>query len=380
MCAARNSLSPPQLLWKTIPKEQLFKPDGKIHLEALLLHFSRGGRLSLADAHIIVDHAVTIISESSNVPRLGGAFSVVGDLHGQFYDLAKIVRHCGFFSSRKYLFLGNCIGGGRFNCETILTLLAAKTAFPGNVTILRGPNESRKACRTFKFEEECKLKYDKPLYLKLLEVFKALPLAAVLNQSIFCVHGGLSPDIEIIDDISSLNRVREIPSRGALCDLLWADPDYDVDNPRPDDCHGVDETYIPSTEYCNSPPRFVPNLKRGKSVVFSFGSVTSFMSTNKIFCIIRSHEVLELGYKLYRPYPPTNSPCIISVFSAPNYCGKCGNLGAVINIDSEITIMKFFCSPSPFFLQGENVLMRSASFVVENIVSLFSSIVEFTES
>lgn len=377
MCAARTSLHPPQPLWKEVPLDQLSLEQSKeLSLEALLLHFLRGGRLVLSDATRIAESVLPKLRAEQNVLRLNGKFIIVGDMHGQFFDFAKILKLNGLPPATRYLFLGNCIGGGGFNCETFLFLLAAKMRYPDNIFILRGPHESCYTSSAFGFEEECTLKYSKKIYTLLLRVFESLPLAAVLNQIYFCVHGGLSPDIEYIETIVTFNRFQEVPQEGPICDLLWADPHWDVDNPLvPVERSPSDEYYTPGTQYHDLDPDFSPNKKRGRSYIFNFASIKYFMSRNKILCIIRSHEVEDSGYKLYRSLPSTNYPCMISVFSAPNYGGSFENMGAVLSIGEELTIKKFFSSPCPFSLPKTNCFLWSGSFVEKNVKDIFEKII-----
>lgn len=343
-------------------------------LEALLLHFSKGGRLNLADAVHLSEVCRAKLRAEDNLLRLSGTITVVGDIHGQFYDLVKIIKLNGTPPSTKYLFLGNVIGGGGFNCETLLFLLAAKAKFPDHVFLLRGPNESLSVSSAFNLESECSLKYSKQLYGLILQVFETLPLAAVVKDSFFCVHGGLSPDIEYIESICSLHRFRDVPVKGAMCDLLWADPHWDAENPVSVERSPSDEYYTPETNYYNMKPDFSPNMKRGRSYVFNFASIKYFLTKNKILCIVRSHEVEDNGYKLYRALPSTNYPCMISVFSAPNYCDSFANMGAVVTIGNEVKIQKFFCSPYPFFLTNSNTFLWSASFIVRSVVDIFDKL------
>lgn len=380
MCAARSTTSPPQPLWKVIPHDQLYERSQGVNLEALLLHFLRGGRLAEADALQIVHKSLELFCEEENVLRLSGVFTVVGDLHGQFYDLAKIIKLCGFFPTSRYLFLGNCIGGGGFSCETILFLLAAKVTYPTKIFLLRGPNESLSTSMACGFHNECITGYSAVLFESLMRVFASLPLAAVLNKCFFCVHGGLSPKIKYIENINSFSRFSEISSKSALCDLMWADPKWDVDNPVALHSSTPSERYKPGAVYYDTESSFEPNKKRGKSYIFNFASIVYFMSNNKLLCIIRSHEVEDNGYKLYRCLPETNYPCMISVFSAPNHCGFCGNLGAVLTVGEQITIKKFYCSPCPYSLPGVNCFMWSMPFVVENIIDLFSRFESYEET
>lgn len=328
------------------------------------------------DAITLAKRTALKLRSEQNVLRLTGTYTIVGDLHGQFYDLIKIFKLSGLPPSANYLFLGNYVGGGGFNCETLLLLLVLKSQFPDNVYLLRGTNESRCTSAAFHFEEECCLKYCNEFYCAMVENFESFPLAAVVNQRYFCVHGGLSPDIEYIESISSFPRFGEVPPKGPMCDLLWADPHWDADNPVAVARSPSDEYYTPGTNFHDLEPDFSPNTKRGRSYIFNFASIKYFLAKNKILCIVRSHEVEDNGYKLYRPLPSTNYPCMISVFSAPNYCGSFENMGAVVKIGEEIQFTKFFCSPCPYALpNAASAFTWSAPFMVKNVVDIFDKMI-----
>lgn len=376
MSGSQLSVSPP--LWEEISRNELRNKDGKIKLEVLLLHFLKGGRMSIDDGVQVVDAAIAKLRAEKNVIHLQGEYTVVGDLHGQFYDLAKIFKLHGLPPSRRYLFLGNYIGGGGFNCEMMMFLLAIKARYPDYIFMLRGPNESCSTSAAFFFEEECFLKYNERVFHLLVSAFYSLPLAAVVNKVYFCVHGGLSPDIEYIESIDSVFRFGEIPSEGGMCDLLWADPLWDADNVVA--AQTSDEYFTPTTQFYDNQPDFVPNQKRGRSYVFNFACIKFFMQKNNFRCIIRSHEVEDNGYKLYRVLPSTDYPCMISIFSAPNYCGSFENMGAVATLGENVSIVKFFRSPCPYDLPKTNVWMWSIPFVIENTLNIFEKILGLKSS
>lgn len=145
--------------------------------------------------------------------------------------------------------------------------------------------------------------------------FDTLPLAAVLENSegrYLCVHAGLSPDIDTIDEIEDLDRFHEIPKRGPLCDLVWSDP--------LEDDTGVGLSEEDMKEWYDV--EYVENPTRGCGYVFGYKAVTTFLNTNNLKCIIRAHDVQRQGYlehMLHRK--DSDHPLVITLFSAPNYCG-----------------------------------------------------------
>ncbi|KEG11408.1 putative serine/threonine protein phosphatase 2B catalytic subunit A2 [Trypanosoma grayi] len=345
----------------------------------MLLHLLRQGRLRKNDALRIIQNASAILRAEPNLLAIEDpSIIVVGDIRGQLYDLAKILCIGGMFNdTTKYLFLGNYADRSSFSCECILVLLAAKLNYPKSVFLLRGNHESRLMTNFFDFQEECLRKYDDQVYQAIMEAFDCLPLAAVVNKQFFCVHGGLSPDVSSVNHIQLIHRFREPPSRGAMCDLLWSDPFWDVENPSSVTGGSRNDYYTPETgPSYGANPVFLVNEQRGCSYLFNYLCVKQFLTTNNLLCVVRSHEAQDEGYKLYRFNSVSNFPCMVSVFSAPNYCDTLDNKGAILHIEGKtVGVKQFFCSPHPYVLPKHiNGFEWSFPFLVENIHNLFTSL------
>jgi len=177
-------------------------------------------------------------------------------------------------------------------------------------------------------------------------------LAAVMNNQFFCVHGGLSPDIKSLDDINEIDRFTEPPSKGPMCDLLWADPMED---------------FSP-----NNPVDFLHNETRGTSYCFGYKAAVDFLNKHKWLSVIRAHEAQDSGYRMYAKNQKTGFPALITLFSAPNYLTHYNNKGAIMRYENNsMTIKQFTDSPHPYYLPSfMNVFDWSLPFVAEKLGEL----------
>lgn len=246
------------------------------------------------------------------VPDIGEV-TVCGDIHGQFYDLLNIFSINGNPSeTNPYLFNGDFIDRGSFSVEVIVTLLAWKALLPNHMFMARGNHESKNLNKMYGFEGEVKHKYDVKTYDLFSEVFCYLPLAHCINNKIFVTHGGLfSKDGIKIKDIEKVNRVREPPDEGIMCECLWSDPS-DTDGRHPSK-RGVAIQFGPDVAQ-----RFIEDNDLSKFI-------SSFY--NLIELVVRSHEVKHEGYEYQK------GGKVLTVFSAPNYCDQMGNKGAFVRFN-----------------------------------------------
>ena len=252
----------------------------------------------------LIDKSMIIFKEQKMLIELEAPLRVCGDIHGQYYDLLRIFEHCGFPGEFNYLFLGDYVDRGKQSLETICLLLAYKIKYPSKVHLLRGNHESSVTNRIYGFYDECKRRYNVRLWRNFTELFNYLPVAALIDEKILCMHGGLSPDLRNFSSISEISRPTEIPDSGLLCDLLWSDPDKEVLD--------FDEN------------------DRGVSVVFGEKIVQEFNRKNDLDLIIRAHQVVDDGYEFFAQRQ------LITIFSAPNYCGEFDNAGAMMIIDENL--------------------------------------------
>eukprot|EP00903_Cladosiphon_okamuranus_P019652 g18069.t1 len=323
--------------------------------EILSERFQRQETVTLGEALFLIDQALEILKTEPNALELKAPIKIVGDLHGQFFDLISMLENCGApRDGSSYLFLGDYVDRGEFSCEVLLYLLALKVAHPQKVHLIRGNHECRSLTTHFGFKDECKSKYGLPVYYRFLRCFELMPLCAVIANDhgrYFCTHGGISPGLESLDQIAALDRRAEPEMEGLLCDLLWADPS---DDPGVTNIESLSDQELDSL--LSSTFQF--NRLRGCSVAFGYLAVRRFLDNNDLMCVIRAHAVQEDGY--YRHFEKALKkrdvdgdkmlPPVITVFSAPNYCDRYGNRAAVLELlceELEPQVEHFECVDHP---------------------------------
>ncbi|KAH7830714.1 putative Serine/threonine-protein phosphatase PP2A-2 catalytic subunit [Monocercomonoides exilis] len=260
--------------------------------------------LSEAEVKSLCAKAREILTEESNVQNVDAPVTVCGDIHGQFYDLKELFIVGGECPDTNYLFMGDFVDRGFFSVETFLLLLALKVRYPERITLIRGNHESRQITQVYGFYDECLRKYGSVnVWRYCTEIFDYLSLSALVDDRIFCVHGGLSPSLTTLDQIRVIDRKQEVPHDGSMCDLLWSDPD-EIDG------------------WGLSP--------RGAGFLFGANVVDQFNSTNKVELICRAHQLVMEGFKyMFRD-------TLVTVWSAPNYCYRCGNIASILELDETL--------------------------------------------
>ena len=266
-----------------------------------------GKQVDLKEEEIkfLIDKSLPLIKDQKMLVELEAPLHVCGDIHGQYYDLLRIFEHCGYPGEFSYLFLGDYVDRGKQSLETVCLLLCYKIKYPEKVTLLRGNHESSVTNRIYGFYDECKRRYNVRIWRSFTDLFNWLPVAALIDEKILCMHGGLSPELKNIQNIQEISRPTDIPDTGLLCDLLWSDPDKDA------------------LEYDEN--------DRGVSVIFGEKIVQDFNKKNDLDLIIRAHQVVDDGYEFFAQRQ------LITIFSAPNYCGEFDNSAGIMIIDESLT-------------------------------------------
>ena len=226
--------------------------------------------LAEADIKFLITKTKKILISQPIFLELESPITVCGDIHGQYPDLLKLFELGGFPPDKNYIFIHEC---GSIN-------------------------------RIYGFFDECKRRYNVKLWKSFVDLFNYLPIAASIDDKIFIVHGGLSPELKTVDQIQKIMRPTDVPEEGLLCDILWSDPDENASGWGAND--------------------------RGVSVTFNEKVLKNFLEKNELDLLCRAHQVVEDGYEFF------GNRSLVTVFSAPNYCGEFDNSGAIMEVDEEL--------------------------------------------
>ena len=280
--------------------------------------------ISLEKGYIanLINEALNQLKVSSPLIKLRSPVKIFGSINGQYNDLMRYFSLFGRPSELKgdiecvdYLFLGNFTNRGAFSLETICLLLALKIKYNEHFHLLRGNQEDLEMSKLYGLAEECKekLKEDinqpNSIFQRLCVLFEYLPLAAVVNNQIICVHSGISKNGFSLNDIQRLKFPIKVKNTELAKDILWNIPGNN-DN-------------INFNK--NLPAEYKPD-------VFNGNNLDSFLKNNKLKMMIRSHDICEKG--IHNSFGDR----LITIFSSTNYCGIYQNAGALIFIKKSYEI------------------------------------------
>ncbi|CAH9111513.1 unnamed protein product [Cuscuta epithymum] len=273
--------------------------------------------------------AEQIFMHEPTVLQLKAPIKVFGDLHGQFGDLMRLFDEYGFPSTAgdityiDYLFLGDYVDRGQHSLETITLLLALKIEYPESVHLIRGNHEAADINALFGFRIECIERMGESdgiwAWTRFNQLFNYLPLAALIEKKIICMHGGIGRSINSVEQIEKIERPITMDAGSiVLMDLLWSDP---TEN---DSVEGLR-----------------PNARGPGLVTFGPDRVTDFCKRNKLQLIIRAHECVMDGFERFAQGQ------LITLFSATNYCGTANNAGAILVVGRGLVIVPKLIHPLP---------------------------------
>ena len=260
--------------------------------------------MSEEEIKLLINKCKEILKQQPSFLELACPISILGDIHGQYFDLLRLFEYGGYPPSTNYLFLGDYVDRGKQSIETICLLMAYKIKYPENFFMIRGNHEAELVNRIYGFYDECRKRYNVKLWKNFTDMFNWLPIAALIDDKILCVHGGLSPDLENIEQLYDIIRPTDVPNSGLLCDILWSDPSTEVDD------WGQNE--------------------RGISYIYSLTVIKKFLEQNNLDLICRAHQVVEDGYEFF------GNRSLVTVFSAPDYCEEYNNCAAIMVVDSNL--------------------------------------------
>lgn len=267
-------------------------------------HKTANVKITEEDVDFLVEEGIKILLSQPVCLELSPKLNVCGDIHGQYYDLLRLFEINGFPPESRYLFLGDYVDRGKQSIETICLLLAFKIKYPKDVFLLRGNHESANVCKVYGFYDECKKRLSVKAWKLFCNLFDHLPLSAIIDNKILCMHGGISKELINVSQLKTFKRPLEVPENGLVCDLLWSDPNENGVG------WGANE--------------------RGVSCTFNSKVLEAFLDKNDLDLICRAHQVVEEGYEFF------GEQTLVTIFSAPNYLGEFDNNGAVMQVDKDL--------------------------------------------
>ena len=253
----------------------------------------------------VIDKSYEIFQKEESLLKIKAPLYICGDIHGQYYDLLRVFDILNYPPQSTFLFLGDYVDRGKQSLECLLLLLCLKIQYPDKIFLLRGNHECEALNKIYGFYDECKRRLSIKCFKKITNLFNMMPISALINENILCMHGGLSKDLQNIEQINKILRPTDIPNEGLLCDLLWSDPNESL------------------TE------DFGPN-ERNISVTFSKDYVKNFVEKNNLDLICRAHQVVEEGFEFFADMK------LVTIFTAPNYMGEFDNNGGILEVGEDL--------------------------------------------
>ena len=260
--------------------------------------------LTISEIKFVCDKSKEILKKEPTILSLTPPITLVGDIHGQYQDLLEIFYQQGYPKDGiSFVFIGDFVDRGLNSVEVFLILLILKIQYPNQVFLTRGNHESHIITQQYGFYDEILRKFgNSVVWQYFVDVFDVLPLGGIINKKIYCLHGGLSPSSKTIDEIKKVDRFMDIPRMGLMCDMLWSDPE---------DRNGW------------------ANNSRGAGYTWGIDASEEFLYLNDLKFVARAHQLVMRGYNW------CHNKQVLSIFSAPNYCYRCGNEAAIIEIEDE---------------------------------------------
>ena len=257
------------------------------------------------ECNYIIDKSYEIFQKEESLLKIQAPLYICGDIHGQYYDLLRVFDILNYPPQSTFLFLGDYVDRGKQSLECLLLLLCLKIQYPDKILLLRGNHECEALNKIYGFYDECKRRLSIKCFKKITNLFNMMPISALINENILCMHGGLSKDLQDIEQINKILRPTDIPNEGLLCDLLWSDPNENLTED-----FGINERNI--------------------SITFSKDYVKNFVEKNNLDLICRAHQVVEEGFEFFADMK------LVTVFTAPNYMEEFDNNGGILEVGEDL--------------------------------------------
>ncbi|KAG6417721.1 hypothetical protein SASPL_119913 [Salvia splendens] len=287
----------------------------------------------------LCDSAERIFASEPSVLQLKAPIKIFGDLHGQFGDLMRLFDEYGSPSTAgdiayiDYLFLGDYVDRGQHSLETITLLLAMKVEHPNQIHLIRGNHEAADINALFGFRIECIERMGERdgiwAWHRINRLFNWLPLAALIEKKIICMHGGIGRSINHVEQIENIQRPIAMEAGSiVLMDLLWSDPTENdsVEGLRPN---------------ARGPGLVTFGVRFLQHSLFQPDRVMEFCNNNDLQLIVRAHECVMDGFERFA------QGHLITLFSATNYCGTANNAGAILVLGRDLVVVPKLIHPLP---------------------------------
>jgi protein phosphatase len=272
--------------------------------------------------------ALAQFQKSPTVVDLVAPYYIIGDIHGNIFDLIRIIMHTRSPPWSRLLLLGDYVDRGEYSVEVVTLLFSLFVIYPDQIVLLRGNHEFESVNTNYGLLTEVLANYhNRPIFEAFNRAFMWMPLAAVVNESIMCVHGGIAPSLKSLQTLRALKRPLLACEADPICDLLWSDPSIDLDG------------YVHSA--------------RGLGVLFGAQSLAEFLDDLGMRTMIRAHQCFQKGVSRF------GNDRLYTVFSCSAYQGELNRCGLLF-LD-EVLEIECFSFPPLDQIPRESVASRQLS-------------------
>lgn len=295
-------------------------------------------------AEALIKETIPILQSKSSLVKIDAPCYVVGDIHGNLYDLIRILSMAKLPPHSRYIFLGDYVDRGQFSYEIVMLLFALQCQFPNDVVLLRGNHEFADVNSVYGFfDEMTALENGQYLYDQMNKAFEWLPIACLIHNKIFCVHGGISPSLNDLAQVEKVERPIKMCDDELIADLMWSDPTNET------------KTYARST--------------RGLGISYGSQLVSDYLKKNSLSSVLRGHQCVQNGIQ------KALDGMVYTVFSCSNYADALDNRCGLLFLNHSLEMQFFSLPPRPQLMRERTTFYpvnRNTVFESENTVIPFS--------